>query len=119
MRVLLCVFFNLLFNFFFCCFVLFSIFSLLDIINIVSCIFFPLSRIIDLESGLADHGATVFTLSKTFENAPKKISAAFLPIVVMKSGARTIKHIYFVSFDIFLHSSILTYLLIFISSSLS
>jgi hypothetical protein len=42
-----------------------------------------------------------------------------LPIFVMKSGARTIKHIYFVSLNIYLHSSILTYLLIFISSSLS
>ena len=49
----------------------------------------------------------------------KKSCAAFLPIFVMKSGARTIKHIYFVSLDIYLHSSILTYLLIFISSSLS
>jgi hypothetical protein len=53
MRVLLCVFFNLLFNFFFFCFVLFSIFSLLDIMNIVSYIFFSLSRIHHLESGLA------------------------------------------------------------------
>jgi hypothetical protein len=33
----------------------------------------------------------------------------------MKSGARTIKHIYFASLDIYLHSSIVTYLLIFIS----
>ena len=60
----------------------------------------------------ADHRATVFTLSKTFETAQKKSCAAFLPIFVMKSGARTIKHIYFVSLDIYLHSSILTYLLI-------
>ena len=67
----------------------------------------------------ADHRATVFTLSKTFETVPKKSCAAFLPIFIMKSGARTIKHIYFVSLDIYLHSSILTYLLIFISSSLS
>jgi hypothetical protein len=36
----------------------------------------------------------------------KKSCAAFLPIFVMKSGARTIKHIYFVSLDIYLHSSI-------------
>ena len=67
----------------------------------------------------ADHRATVFTLSTTFETAHKKSYAAFLPIFVMKSGARTIKHIYFVSLDIYLHSSILIYLLIFISSSLS
>jgi hypothetical protein len=67
----------------------------------------------------ADHRATVFTLSKTFETAEKKSCTAFLPIFVMKSGARTIKHIYFVSLNIYLHSSILTYLLIFISSSLS
>jgi hypothetical protein len=40
-------------------------------------------------------------------------------ITPMKSGARTIKHIYFVSLDIYLHSPILTYLLIFISSLLS
>jgi hypothetical protein len=58
----------------------------------------------------ADHRATVFTLSKTFETAQKKSCAAFLPIFVMKSGARTIKHIYFVSLDIYLHSSILTYI---------
>ena len=64
----------------------------------------------------ADHRATVFTLSKTFETAQKKSCAAFLPIFVMKSGERAIKHIYFVSLDIYLHSSILTYLLIFISS---
>ena len=67
----------------------------------------------------ADHRTTVFTLSTTFETAQKKSCVAFLPIFVMKSGARTIKHIYFVSLDIYLHSSILTYLLIFISSSLS
>jgi hypothetical protein len=67
----------------------------------------------------ADHRATVFTLSKTFETAQKKSCAAFLPNFVKKSGARTIKHIYFVSLDIYLHSSIHTYLLIFISSSLS
>ena len=41
----------------------------------------------------ADHRATVFTLSKTFETAQKKSCAAFLPIFVMKSGARTIKQI--------------------------
>ena len=64
----------------------------------------------------ADNRATVFTLSKTFETAQKKSCAAFLPIFVMKSGERAIKHIYFVSLDIYLHSSILTYLLIFISS---
>ena len=66
-----------------------------------------------------DHRATVFTLSKTFETAQTKSCATFLPIFVMKSGVRTIKHIYFVSLDIYLHSSILTCLLIFISSSLS
>jgi hypothetical protein len=66
-----------------------------------------------------DHRATVFTLSKTFETVQKKSRAAFLKIFVMKLGARTIKHIYFVSLDIYLYSSILTYLLIFISSSLS
>jgi hypothetical protein len=55
---------------------------------------------------------------KTFETAQWKSCAAFLQIFVMKSGARTIKHIYFVSLNIYLHSSILTYLLIFISSSL-
>jgi hypothetical protein len=54
----------------------------------------------------------------TFETA-RWNSAAFLHIFVMKSGARTIKHIYFVSLNIYIHSSILTYLLIFISSSLS
>jgi hypothetical protein len=52
----------------------------------------------------ADLRATVFTLSKTFETAQKKSCAAFLPIFVMKSGARTIKDIYFVSLDIFLIS---------------
>jgi hypothetical protein len=36
---------------------------------------------------VADHRATVFTLSKTFETAQKKSCAAFLPIFVMKSGA--------------------------------
>ena len=45
--------FNLLFNFFFC-FVVFSILSLLDITNIVSYIFFSLTRIPHLESGLVD-----------------------------------------------------------------
>jgi hypothetical protein len=54
-----------------------------------------------------------------FETAQWKCCAPFLQIFVMKSGARTIKHIYFVSLDIYLHSSILTYLLTFISSSLS
>jgi hypothetical protein len=48
-------------------------------------------------------------LIKTFETAEKKSCAGFLPIFVMKSGARTIKHIYFVSLDIYLHSSILTH----------
>jgi hypothetical protein len=67
----------------------------------------------------ADHRATDFTLSKTFKIAQWKCCAAFLQIFVMKSGARTIKHIYFASFNNYLHSSILTYLLIFISSSLS
>ena len=54
----------------------------------------------------ADHRATVFTLSKTFETAQKKILRRFF---AMKSGAGTIKHIYFVSLDIPLHSSILTH----------
>jgi hypothetical protein len=34
----------------------------------------------------ADHRATVFTLSKTFETVQKKSCAAFLPIFVMKIG---------------------------------
>ena len=42
----------------------------------------------------ADHRATVFTLSTTFETAQKKSCAAYLPIFVMKLGARTIKHIF-------------------------
>jgi hypothetical protein len=67
----------------------------------------------------ADHRATDFTLSKTFENAQWKSCPTFLQIVVMKSCARTVKHIYFASLDIYLHSSILSYLSIFISSSLS
>ena len=42
-----------------------------------------------------NHRATDFTPSKTFESAQWKCCAAFLQIFVMKSGARTIKHIYF------------------------
>ena len=38
--------------------------------------------------------ATDFTLSKTFETAQWKCCATFLQIFVMKSGARTIKHIF-------------------------
>ena len=67
---------------------------------------------------LVDHRATDFTLSKTFENARWKFCAPFLHVIVMKSGPRTIKHICIVLLDIYLHSSILTYLLIIISSSL-
>jgi hypothetical protein len=37
-----------------------------------------------------------------FETAQKKSCAAFLPIFVMKSGARTIKHICFVSLNRFI-----------------
>jgi hypothetical protein len=44
----------------------------------------------------ADHRATNFTLSKTFETAQWNGCAAFWQIFVMKSGARTIKHTYFV-----------------------
>jgi hypothetical protein len=50
--------------------------------------------------------ATVFTLSKTFETVQTKILRRFF---AMKSGAGTIKHIYFVSLDIHLYSSILTH----------
>ena len=42
----------------------------------------------------ADHRATVFTLSKTFKTAQKKSCTAFLPIFVIKSGVRMIKHIF-------------------------
>ena len=56
----------------------------------------------------AYHKATVFTPSKTFETVQKKSCAAFLTIFVMKSGASTIKHTYFVSL-IFIY--ILLYLL--------
>ena len=42
----------------------------------------------------ADHRATHFTLSKTFETAQWKCCAAFLQTFVMKSDARTIKHIF-------------------------
>jgi hypothetical protein len=57
---------------------IFSIFSLLDIINIVSYIFFSSSRIIHLESGLADHRATVFTLSKTFGTAQTNLPPLYI-----------------------------------------
>jgi hypothetical protein len=42
----------------------------------------------------ADHRATDFTLSKTFETAQWKCCTAFLQIFIMKSGARTIKQIF-------------------------
>ena len=69
----------------------------------------------------ADHRATDFSIVKTFDSSDftVKMLRRFFAILVMKSGARTIKHIFFVSLDIYLHSSIYTYLLIFISSSLS
>jgi hypothetical protein len=53
----------------------------LDIINIVSYIFFSSSRIIHLESGLADHRATVFTLSKTFETAQTNLPPLFCQLL--------------------------------------
>jgi hypothetical protein len=54
-------------------------------------------------------------LSKVHSENPAHLSCKLLS---RKKGPRTIKHICIVSLDIYLHSSILTYLLIFISSSL-
>ena len=53
----------------------------------------------------ADHRATVFTLSKTFETAQKKILRRFFAM----KWVRERSNIYFVSLDIHLHSSILTH----------
>ena len=47
---------------------------------------------------------------KNYRNCAVKMLHCFFAIFIMKLGARTTKHIYFVSLNNYLHSSILTYL---------